>query len=78
MGKYARAQDRSPADCRCFDLAGFRVKRLYPRADLNWRHVAPEEWATALLRIREWAARRLDVQAANDATYGPALPNPQS
>ena len=66
---YARAADRNPADPRCFDLTGFRVKRLYPRADLAWRHVAPGEWAQALLQIRSWAARRLDVQAANDPAY---------
>lgn len=66
---YARAADRNPADPRCFDLTGFRVKRLYPRADLTWRRVAPDEWAQALLQIRAWAARRLDVQAANDANW---------
>ena len=32
---------------------------------------APGEWALALLQIRTWAARRLDVQAANGPQYNP-------
>jgi len=66
---YERAAQRNPADPRCQDVSGFRVRRLWPRADLAWRTVAPGEWAQALLQIRSWAARRLDVQAANDPTY---------
>jgi len=54
---------------RVLDVSGFRIKRLYPRADTAWRNVPPEEWASALLRIRAWAARRLDVEAANDSRY---------
>jgi len=66
---YERATERNPADPRCLDLAGFRVRRLWPLAELAWRRVAPNEWAQALLQIRAWTARRLDVQAANDAKW---------
>lgn len=66
---YERAEQPNPADPRCVDVAGFRVKRLWPRADTGWRRVPPEEWASALLRIRAWSAKRLDVEAANDPEY---------
>jgi hypothetical protein len=67
---YQRAPEFNPADPGHLDVAGFRVKRLWPRAELRWRHVRPDEWANALLQIRAWSARRLDVAAANDARYG--------
>ncbi len=66
---YQRAAERNPADPRWQDVAGFRVKRLWPRAELQWRTVSPNEWAQALLQIRVWSARRLDEQAANDERY---------
>lgn len=66
---YQRSAQPNPADPRMFDVSGFRIKRLYPRAETAWRTVPPAEWATALLRIRAWAARRLDVEAANDPAY---------
>jgi len=31
--------------------------------------VAPGEWAQALLQIQTWAARRLEIEAANDPAY---------
>lgn len=60
---YRRSTEPNPADPRMLDVSGFRIKRLYPRADKAWRSVPPDEWASALLRIRAWAARRLDVEA---------------
>lgn len=66
---YQRSTIPNPADPRMLDVSGFRIKRLYPRADTAWRSVPPDEWASALLRIRAWAAPRLDVGAANDAEY---------
>jgi hypothetical protein len=66
---YERAVEHNPAEPRCRDLAGFRVRRLWPRAELAWRRVAPDEWANALLQIRAWSAKRLDMEAANDPRY---------
>lgn len=67
---YQRAAHGNPADPRWADVARFRIRRLWPRTELRWRTVAPHEWAQALLQIRAWSARRLDVEAANDAVYG--------
>ena len=66
---YQRAAELNPADPRWQDVRGFRIKRLWPRAELRWRNVAPDDWANALLQIRAWSARRLDVEAANDPTF---------
>lgn len=66
---YRRSAEPNPADPRMLDVSTFRIKRLYPRAEMTWRTVPPDEWAAALLRIRAWAARRLDVEAANDEAY---------
>lgn len=66
---YDRDGKRNPADARMRDLRGFRVKRLWPKPERAWRTVTPPEWAGALLRIRAWAASRLDQEAANDEQY---------
>lgn len=66
---YQRSTQPNPADPRMVDVSGFRIKRLYPRAETAWRTVPPAEWASALLRIRAWAAKRLDMQAANDPNW---------
>jgi hypothetical protein len=51
------------------DLLAFRIRRLYLCAEMMWRTVPPEHLATAILRIRAWAAQLLDTEAANDSTY---------
>ena len=66
---YKRSIEPNPADPRMPDVSGFRIKRLYPRAEMAWRNVPPADWASALLRIRAWSAKRLDVEAANDPRY---------
>lgn len=63
---YDRDTKSNPADHRMRDVRGFRVRRLWPRPESGWRTVTPHEWARALLRIRAWSARRLDLEAAND------------
>jgi hypothetical protein len=68
---YERAAAANPADPRWPDLAGFRVKRLWPRTERGWRRLTPGEWAVALLQIRAWSARRLNVEAANDPHWEP-------
>ena len=68
---YKAAEGVNPADPRWRDIARFRVKRVWPKPEAIWRTLAPGEWAQALLQIRAWASRRLDVEAANDAKYSP-------
>lgn len=58
----------NPADPAQQDIARFRVRRLWPRPEALWRDLTPAEWATGLLKIRDWATRRID-EAANDPTY---------
>lgn len=73
---YRLGPTKNPADPSHWDIDAFRVKRLWPRPDREWRCLAPDQWARALLQIREWAAKRLDAQAANDAHYdAPPQPN---
>lgn len=66
---YTRAHEPNPADSRCRDIERFRIKRLWPKPERAWRTITPAQWAQGLLKIREWAARRLDLEAANDASY---------
>lgn len=66
---YERAEKANPADPRWRDVQRFRVKRLWPRTESRWRTIEPDEWAKALLQIRAWSARRLDVTAANDSFW---------
>lgn len=68
---YRWSEHPNPADPRARDITGFRVKRLWPRAEKDWRQLEPQQWAEALLQIRAWAARRLDIEAANDPQWGP-------
>lgn len=63
---YTPGDTQNPADQRWRDITHFRIKRVWPRPEAAWRKIAPGEWAQALLQIRTWAARRLDVQATND------------
>lgn len=63
---YEAANDPNPADGRFPDIAQFRVRRLWPQPERSWRVVKPEQWAQALLHIRQWSSFRLDQEAAND------------
>lgn len=64
----------NPADPTQFDIDRFRVRRLWPCPEREWRTLNPLEWAEALLKIRQWAAMRTDREAANDALYEPPPP----
>jgi hypothetical protein len=71
---YRLGPGRNPADPSHWDIDRFRVQRLWPKPERNWRSLTPTEWANALLQIRAWSALRLDAQAANDPLYDPASP----
>lgn len=66
---YHLGAERNPADPNYWDIDSFRVKRLWPKPEREWRTLSPDEWAKAIVQIREWATKRLDAQAANDPVY---------
>lgn len=66
---YSCADTPNPADPVWPDISSFRVKRLWPKPELTWRTIQPKDWAGALLQIRAWASKRMDIQAANDDKY---------
>lgn len=70
---YEAANDPNPADGRFPDIAQFRVRRLWPQPERSWRVVKPEQWAHALLHIRQWSSFRLDQEAANDNLWSADL-----
>jgi hypothetical protein len=71
---YQLANQPNPADTRYPDIRGFRVRRIWPLPEPGWRTLTPQQWANALLEIRDWSADRLDVQAANDPSWEQAAP----
>lgn len=66
---YHPTDGANPADPTQRDIDRFRIRRLWPRPETQWRTLTPAEWAVALLRIRGWAAARLDQEAANEGQY---------
>lgn len=61
---YRCALEPNPADVEAPDIEGFRVKRVWPSPESEWRKLGPDEWATALVRIRTWQARKVDQEQA--------------
>lgn len=68
---YRLSTNPNPADKRQFDIAGFRVRRIWPAPEHGWRALTPAEWAQGLCQIRSWSAARLQIQAANDPQWEP-------
>ncbi len=60
----------NPADRSQQDIDQFRVRRLWPCPEAEWRTLDPKAWAEALIQIRKWSAMRIDARAANDPEYG--------
>lgn len=59
---YQCALEPNPADVDAPDIEGFRVKRVWPTPESEWRQLDPAEWAEALVRIRTWQARKVDQE----------------
>jgi len=55
----SREGTMNPADPRWPDIIRFRIKRLWPDPEAEWRRMKPAEYAARLRRAREWSARRL-------------------
>jgi hypothetical protein len=63
---YRLADERNPADKQWWDIAEFRVMRLHPQPDKEWRTYTPDEWARFLTRLRVWSARKIDAEYADN------------
>ena len=62
---YSLSADKNPADSEWHDIESFRVKRLWPNPENEWRIMMPQEWADNLLKMREWSTRMLDLEYQN-------------
>lgn len=52
---YELSDQPNPADPKWKDIKAFRIKRLYPQPEKDWRFLTPQEWSAGLLKIREFA-----------------------
>jgi hypothetical protein len=67
---YSHADRPSPSNPDWPDIDHFRIRRLWPHPEEEWRTLSPSEWAAALVQIRAWQLRRFQVQAAaNDPIF---------
>lgn len=67
---YTPAQQANPISPAWHDIDGFRVRRVWPKPEASWRSLTPEQWANALLRIRDWQLRKyVSRPPANDSNY---------
>lgn len=67
---YTHANRPNPANANWPDISAFRVQRVWPRPENGWRTLSPDEWANALVQIREWQLKRFQRrEAANDPYY---------
>lgn len=57
---YTLSDEPNPADKTWKDISCFRVRRLYPERENEWRTLTPQEWSEALLAIRKWSADKID------------------
>lgn len=64
---YRIGDKPNPADPMAHDITGFRVKRLWPSQEVQWRTLTPMEWAKALVGIRRWSAGK--IRPANDPVW---------
>lgn len=57
---YEKSECKNPADKNFYDISQFRVRRLYPKWEKEWRILLPEEWSKILLSLRDWSAKKVD------------------
>lgn len=68
---YRCALEPNPADVDAPDIEGFRVKRIWPAPESEWREMGPDAWASALVRIRSWQANKVDQDQVSRAAVEP-------
>lgn len=67
---YTPASHANPSNPNWADVESFRVRRMWPRPEPDWRVLTPAQWARALVLIRGWQMRRFEArEAANDPRY---------
>jgi hypothetical protein len=59
---YMLSKEENPADVNWKDIDSFRVKRLWPKKENQWRVMTPKQWAENLLKMREWSSNNLDLE----------------
>lgn len=60
---YRISQNENPSNPGVFDIDRFRVKRLTPYEEREWRVLTPMEWANQLEAIRNWETDKIDWRA---------------
>lgn len=61
---YKLSTQPNPANESWLDIEKFKVKRLHPKPEREWRELSPQEWAELLLRMRDWSAGKIDEEGA--------------
>lgn len=56
---YKPDRKRNPDDPRWPDIQSFRIKRLWPKPDRDWRLLTPRQFAEGLLAARTWSVKEL-------------------
>lgn len=56
----------NPADPQWPDIAMFRVRRVWPNPESNWKEFTPTEWASNLLSLRDYSASKIDAEQSNN------------
>lgn len=63
---YRVGNGSNPAEMDCRDIVGFRIKRLCPNAEYEWREMTPKEYAEGLLKMRSWKTKQIDSELFGD------------
>lgn len=58
---YTVSDDPNPANPIYGDISLFRVKRLWPSPESEWRSLSPKEYAEGLLKLRAWKTKEFDI-----------------
>lgn len=61
---YKLGDQKNPANQDWNDIELFRVKRLWPKPENDWRSLTPQQWAESLVRLREWSSVKIDKKYA--------------
>jgi hypothetical protein len=66
---YSLADQANPTNPQWRAISAFRIRRVWPNSDHEWRKLTPRELADALLRVRQWKVKQLDSEAAMPASF---------
>lgn len=57
---YKKSSEDNPADRSQKDIEAFRVIRIWPNPESQWRILTPEQWAIELVEMRRQSAENVD------------------